>query len=86
MSQELSIITGTFPGPTPIAGLPEEYAAFTMPGPPVAKITSTDFINSLESSMVGSSMQPIMPSGAPAFTAASRTILAASAVHFFARG
>ena len=27
-----------------------------------------------------------MPSGAPAFTAASRTILEASIVHFFARG
>ena len=80
------MITGTLPGPTPMAGFPEEYAAFTIPGPPVARITSTDFISSLESSMVGSSIHPIMPSGAPAFTAASSTILAASMVHFLALG
>jgi len=36
--------------------------------------------------MVGSSIHPMIPSGAPAFTAASKTIRAASAVHFFARG
>ncbi len=29
--------TGVLPAPTPIAGLPELYAAFTMPGPPVAR-------------------------------------------------
>ena len=29
---------GPLPGPTPIAGLPDEYAALTIPGPPVAKI------------------------------------------------
>ena len=36
--------------------------------------------------MVGSSTQPMIPSGAPALTAASRIIFAASTVHFFARG
>lgn len=33
-----SITTGVLPAPTPIAGLPELYAALTMPGPPVARI------------------------------------------------
>jgi len=32
---------GTFPGPTPYAGLPELYAARTSPVPPVARITPT---------------------------------------------
>jgi len=77
---------GVFPGPTPMAGLPEEYAAFTSPGPPVASMISASFIIKLVISRVGTSIQPIIPSGAPASTAASRTILAASLVHFFALG
>ena len=36
--------------------------------------------------MEGSSIQPIILAGAPASTADSRTILAASTVHLFARG
>ena len=36
-----SIIQGTFPGPTPNAGLPQEYAFLTIPVPPVAKIKLT---------------------------------------------
>ena len=35
---------------------------------------------------VGSEIQPMMSSGAPAATAASRTTFAAMHVHFFARG
>ena len=83
-----SITAEVLPGPTPKAGLPDEYAALTIPGPPVAKIQSMlgCFIKALESSIDGTSIQPIISSGAPAFTAASRTIFAASIVHFLALG
>lgn len=57
--------------PTPSAGLPEEYAACTMPGPPVARMISASCISSPVNSRLGNSMQPMMPSGAPALTAAS---------------
>ena len=43
-------------------------------------------INCCDNATVGSSIHPIIPAGAPAATAASRTILAASIVHFLARG
>ena len=75
-----------FPAPTPIAGLPLEYAACTIPGPPVARIKSASFIMILVISSEGLSIQAIISSGAPAATAASSTVLAASAVEFFARG
>ncbi len=65
------MITGVFPAPTPTAGLPEEYAAFTMPGPPVARMISASRITSFVSSRLGSSIHPMMFSGAPAATAAS---------------
>ena len=81
-----SIITGVFPGPTPSAGFPEEYAAFTIPGPPVARIISASLITVLVSSRDGTSIHPIIPSGAPALTAASRTIFAAAIVQAFAAG
>ena len=86
MSAVSSMMTGVFPGPTPTAGFPEEYADFTIPGPPVARIRSESFITVVVSSSDGASIHPIIPSGAPAFTAASRTTLAASIVHFFAAG
>ena len=82
----LSITAGVFPGPTPSAGFPLEYAAFTIPGPPVAKIKSADCINKLLSSNDGTSIHAIIPSGAPASTAASNTIFAAFIVHSFALG
>ena len=66
-----SMMTGVLPAPTPSAGLPEEYAACTMPGPPVARMISASCISSPVSSRLGNSMQPMMPSGAPALTAAS---------------
>ena len=81
-----SIIAGVFPAPTPSAGLPLEYAAFTMPGPPVARIISASFITVLVISRDGTSIQEMMPSGAPAATAASSTILEAAMVAFLARG
>ena len=82
----LSITAGVLPGPTPKAGFPLEYAAFTIPGPPVAKIISADCINKLLNSKDGTSIHEIIPSGAPASTAASNTIFAASIVHFLALG
>ena len=81
-----SMMTGVFPAPTPSAGFPEEYAALTIPGPPVARIMSASFITMLVSSRLGTSIHPMMPSGAPALTAASRTTFAASMVLPFARG
>ena len=66
-----SIIAGTFPAPTPNAGLPLEYADLTIPGPPVARIISASFITVFVISKLGTSIQSIIPSGAPALTAAS---------------
>ncbi len=81
-----SMIAGVLPAPTPIAGLPLEYAALTIPGPPVARITSASFIMRLVISRLGTSIQSMIPSGAPALTAASRTTFAAAIVDFFALG
>ena len=67
-----SIITGVFPAPTPIAGFPDEYADLTIPGPPVASMISASCITSFVSSSEGTSIQPIMFFGAPAFTAVSK--------------
>ncbi len=47
---------------------------------------STFFIRTLVPSIDGSSIQSMMPSGAPALTAASSTTFAASIVHFLALG
>ena len=77
---------GVLPAPTPSAGFPLEYAARTMPGPPVARIISASCIRVLVISKDGTSIQPMMFSGAPALTAASSTIFAAAIVLFFARG
>ena len=81
-----SMIAGVLPAPTPRAGLPEEYALLTMPGPPVARMMSAVFMRVLVISREGTSIQPTMPSGAPALTAASSTTFAAAIVQFFARG
>src|SRR5699024_5884989 len=82
------ITTGVLPAPTPIAGLPELYAALTMPGPPVAKIRlmSGWCIRALDSSTEGESIQPIISFGAPASMAAFNTISAARLVAILARG
>ena len=48
-----SMMTGVLPAPTPSAGLPEEYAARTMPGPPVARMMSASRISSPVSSRLG---------------------------------
>ncbi len=81
-----SMIAGVLPAPTPTAGFPLEYAAFTIPGPPVARMISASFIIRLVISRLGTSIQPMISSGAPAATAASNTIFAAAMVHPFARG
>lgn len=59
-----------------------------MAGPPVAKIRLMLGwrINAFEMASVGSSTNPIMSGGAPALTAASKTILAAWHVDFLVRG
>ncbi len=59
-----------------------------MPGPPVARIASIlgCFISIFDNSIDGISIQPMISSGAPALTAASRTILAAAIVAFLALG
>ena len=57
-----------------------------MPGPPVARMMSASFMRKFVFGSDGASTQPMMPSGAPAFTAASRTIFAAAIVEFLARG
>ena len=44
------------------------------------------FITSFVSSNEGTSIHPMIPSGAPAFTAASKTTFAAAIVAAFARG
>ena len=79
---------GEFPAPTPSAGLPALYAAFTMPGPPVAMIifTSLQCMSSLVAGIEVLVMQPMVFSGAPASTAACAMSSAARAVHFTADG
>ena len=57
-----------------------------MPGPPVANVQSHSHMMRLVISRLGTSIQEMMCSGAPAATAASSTMRAASAVHFLARG
>ena len=81
-----SITAGTFPAPTPTAGFPLEYAARTIPGPPVASVKSHSFISRSVISRLGTSIHEMIFAGAPAATAASSTILAAAMVDFLARG
>jgi hypothetical protein len=81
-----SMMAGVLPAPTPMAGLPLEYADFTMPGPPVAKITSARRMTMLVSSKPGTSIHTNRPSGAPAATAAFKTTFIAAMVQFLARG
>ena len=53
MSAEESMTAGVLPAPTPTAGLPEEYAALTMPGPPVARMRSASLMIMPERGTVG---------------------------------
>src|SRR5712671_7972179 len=87
-SAERSINTGTLPGPTPNAGLPDEYAARTRPMPPVARITAVSlcFIRASVPSIVAVVMQPIAAAGNPAFTPASRIALTVSLMQRDAEG
>jgi hypothetical protein len=79
---------GTLPAPTAIVGLPHEYAARTMPGPPVARTRAISgrSISSRVAASVGASRQETRPSGAPAATAASAITSAARREHLAARG
>src|SRR3989449_5127785 len=87
-SAERSTKTGTLPGPTPNAGLPDEYAARTRPMPPVARITAVClcFINASVPSMVAVVMQAIASAGNPSFTPASRMAFAVSLIQRAADG
>ena len=85
-SQLGSSIAAALPAPTPRAGVPLEYAAFTMPGPPVARMMSASFMRRFVFGRLGASIQEMMSAGAPAATAASSTAFAAAIVQFFARG
>ena len=80
--------TGTLPGPTPIAGVPELYAARTTAVPPVAtiRLVRSSVISAWISGTDGSSTTWITPSGAPAATAAAASVRAASAEHSRASG
>ena len=68
--------------------MPHEYAAFTIPVPPVAsiKFTSGWCISILVAVTDGSSIHKMQFSGAPAETAASLNNFAASTLHFCADG
>ena len=57
-----------------------------MPGPPVARMMSASFMRRFVLGSDGASIQPMMPSGAPALTAASSTSFAAAIVQPLARG
>src|ERR1051325_5980410 len=80
--------TGTFPGPTPNAGLPDEYAARTRPIPPVARMTAVSlcFINASVPSIVAGFMQPIASAGKPSLMHASRIVFAVSLMQRAAEG
>lgn len=65
-----------------------DAAARAMAGPPVARMSlmSGDCMSACDSASVGCSSHAISPLGAPAASAASRTMRAASMVLFTARG
>src|SRR5450759_3718753 len=88
MSAERPTSTGTLPGPTPNAGLPLEYAARTRPDPPVARITAVFScrMSACVASVVGAVRHCMIPSGAPAATAAACSTSHASAVDRLACG
>ena len=88
MSAVFSINAGPFPGPTPIAGVPELYAALTIASPPVAKINDVNlcFINSFVACNVGVLITPINPFGAPFLSAASIKYSTVLIILFFAFG
>src|SRR5215216_2496588 len=87
-SAERSTYAGTFPGPTPYAGLPTECAARTISEPPVARITATYlcFINSCVPCNETLVMQQINPFGMPARSPASAMMRMVSAQHLAANG
>src|SRR6266478_1744016 len=87
-SADRSMKTGTLPGPTPNAGLPEEYAARTRPIPPVARITAVAlcFIKASVPSMVAVVIQPIASAGSPSLTPASRMPFTVSLMQRAAEG
>ena len=88
MSAVFSMKQGPLPGPTPRAGLPEEYAARTMASPPVARImpVSGCFIRVSVDCFEGVSTTWMRWSGAPALRAASCSTLTVARMQFIAPG
>jgi hypothetical protein len=82
MSAVSSMTIVAFPAPTPYAGLPELYAAFTIAGPPVAMVRSAFAIRSLASGILGRSTHCSRSSGAPWRRSASRIRRTTSVVVF----
>src|SRR5258706_15896272 len=81
---ERSINAGTFPGPTPNAGLPDEYAARTKPVPPVARITAVLgwFISASLPPQGGGGRENFAWAGRPAFVAGWPAARAGLALNF----
>ena len=77
-----STYTGTFPGPTPIAGFPVACAARTIGVPPVARMSDVAWcrISSCDPGSVTSCMQETRPGGMPAPSPASAITRIASKV------
>ena len=84
----LSMYAGALPAPTPKAGLPQVYAALTMPLPPVPGSWQPRDDSSARSgaSMEGCSIHCMQFLGAPASSAASRMTMAAASEHSWACG
>src|SRR6218665_503429 len=61
----VSMWAGALPGPTPMAGFPDEYAALTMGPPPVAITTATwgERIKATTSGRLGRYMHSMSPGG-----------------------
>ena len=87
-SAVFSINAGPLPAPTPIAGVPDEYADLTIAYPPVARINFVIlfFINSWVASMVGIEMQDTAVSGQPTDFNAFLITSTVSRIHFSAPG
>src|SRR5258706_1014777 len=87
-SAVLSMKTGTFPGPTPNAGFPDEYAARTSPMPPVARMTAVClcFIQASVPSIVAVVLQASASAGKPSLIAASRINRTVSLIQRAAEG
>src|SRR5205814_1206509 len=86
MSAVSSMTIVALPAPTPYAGLPELYAAFTIAGPPVAIVRSQAAMSVFASGMLGRSTHCSRSTGAPTFFSPSRISRTTSFVVFLLEG